>query len=182
MSNDFGGLSLSLEPVRGFRSWKVQSNGVLKSASQRYDWAPGENRADNPCTCNPKKSEDESWSELTERAKGWRVTEHDFLTSQCGFYAYLDHARSEYGYTDQPVTGVIEGYGETVIGTKGFRAKRAKISAIAIEPIEAVWEMADHVVKRIRANYPGIPIFESQLAMIAEFPLSRTEDFAEVDA
>lgn len=182
MSTDFEGISLSLDPVFGIRGWTVEADGVLRSPSQRYQWAPGENRVVSPCSCNPKKNEDESWTELVERAKEWRVNEHDFLTSQCGFYAYLDHARESHLYDTNAIAGVIEGFGETVIGTKGFRCQRAKIAAIAIEPINAVWEMADHVVKRIRANYPGVPIFESRLAMISEFPLSRIEDFAVSEA
>jgi hypothetical protein len=80
-----------------------------------------------------------------------------------GFYGYYDGSNDYYkqGY----VMGVVEGYGETVIGTRGFRCMKARIVAIRIPK---------HVPDRLRAmilrNYPDVPVFDTFKAMVAEFP------------
>lgn len=80
-----------------------------------------------------------------------------------GFYGYYDGSNDYYkaGY----VMGVVEGYGETVIGTRGFRCMKARILAIRIPK---------HVPDRLRAmilrNYPDIPVFDTFKQMVAEFP------------
>lgn len=49
----------------------------------------------------------------------------------CGYYAYFDEFENEYGsgYVD----AVIEGSGETLIGTKGFRTARARLVALSVK-------------------------------------------------
>lgn len=55
--------------------------------------------------------------------------QHDHEKCTCGFYAYLNGIN---GYQKNcGVVGVIEGYGETTIGTRGFRAQKAKILALS---------------------------------------------------
>ena len=65
-------------------------------------------------------------------------TPHSFESCECGFYAYLQGENeylSRYRTRQNPrIVGVVEGYGETFIGEKGFRSKKAKIVALA--PLE----------------------------------------------
>lgn len=173
--SDYSGIDFALGSVRGFRRWKVDVTGVLNpiTYSSRSDWLPGENVSS--CQCTPSveqlpKIEGEDWKARNKRSKEWRENA-SFEDMNCGFYAYFDGEDDHgHGSNDPNISGVIEGYGEVLIGTKGFRAKKARILAIAVPAFDGIWKLDEFVVAKIRANYPGIPLFESELAMRAEFP------------
>ena len=97
---------------------------------------------------------------------------------QHGFYAFFADDTSKSHTKAIGVRGIIEGYGEVLIGTKGFRAMRARILAISYAPHEGMWKLEPLVVQRLRDNYPGVAIFESDLAMQAEFPADISTDYA----
>jgi hypothetical protein len=80
-----------------------------------------------------------------------------------GFYGYYDGS-NDY-YKAGMVMGVIEGYGETVIGTRGFRCMKARIVAIRIPK-----HVPDRLRKLVIRNYPDLPVFDTFKAMVAEFP------------
>jgi hypothetical protein len=61
---------------------------------------------------------------------------HDFADCTCGFYAYLNGVNDYIG--TGRVIGVVEGYGETLIGRRGFRSKKGKILALAPSPEKPV--------------------------------------------
>ena len=178
MSNDFGGIDLALGSVLGWRDWKLTSEGTLKPVSyvSHQEWMPGENAA--RCHKYIGKEEigeqgglsDEAYRELKD---AWRDT-HSMDACEHGFYAYFDGNRQSY-MSDPGVRGVIEGYGEVLIGTKGFRAMKAKILALSVAPHEGMWKLDQFFVERLRANYPNVPVFESELAMRAEFPCPKYE-------
>lgn len=98
-----------------------------------------------------------------ERLEAERKARDTLTDCTHGFYGYYDGSNDYYkqGY----VMGVVEGYGETVIGTRGFRCMKARIVAIRIPK---------HVPERLRAmvlrNYKDIPVFDSFKTMVAEFP------------
>jgi hypothetical protein len=84
---------------------------------------------------------------------------HEFSTCTCGFYAFLN-GHNRYADTN-PVVGIIEGYGETVIGTRGFRSKKAKILALApVVPFE--------LEKEPEEEPQGDPIFAVDLANLSD--------------
>jgi hypothetical protein len=60
------------------------------------------------------------------------------------------------------VAAVIEGYGETLIGTRGFRCMKARI--VALQPTDA------RGLEACFNNYPDIPLFDDFAGMLAEFP------------
>lgn len=93
-----------------------------------------------------------------------RLPEPDTLEScQHGFYAYYDGSND---YHDQgEVTGVIEGYGEVLIGTRGFRCMKARIVALRIHK-----KSADRLGSVVARNYASIPQFKSFDDMVAAFP------------
>lgn len=171
--SDYDGLDFAVGSIRGFRRWKVDMQGALLPVAHSGRWLPGENVA--KCKCTPKSgvhaAYDDSvgWKAKDEVAAEWRKTA-PFEDMQCGFYAYFD-GNDEYGHgaSSPNISGVIEAYGEVLIGSKGFRAKKARILALSVAPFDGFWRLDDFVVNKIRANYPGVPIFDSELAMRAEF-------------
>lgn len=87
---------------------------------------------------------------------------HTLENCSCGFYAYYDG--SDDYYKDGFVSGVVEGHGETLIGTRGFRCMKARIVALMIPAAQ------DRFANRIRRNYPDIPMFDRFADMVAAFP------------
>ncbi len=172
-NNEFSGVDFALGSVRGFRSWKIKVEGKLEPLHRSGIWLPGENRA--VCYGTPPKGvmptiEGEDWKERNEKVKAWRL-DHAFESCEHGFYAYFDASNAEGStYGSPSLAGVIEGYGEVLIGTKGFRAMKARILAISVEPHRGIWALEPFIVDRLRRNYPGVAIFDSSFAMQAEFP------------
>lgn len=173
--SDYSGVDFALGSVRGFRRWKVGVTGVLGAVTHTTDWLPGENVSRCKCTPTEKNMPGTTWTERSEAAPEWRKST-TFEEMECGFYAYFD-GKDTYGHgsADPNISGVIEGYGEVLIGTKGFRAKKARILALAVPAFDGIWKLDEFVVAKIRANYPNIPLFESELAMRAEFPAPAYE-------
>lgn len=88
---------------------------------------------------------------------------HNLESCACGFYGYYDGSDDYHksGY----VSAVVEGYGETVIGTRGFRAYKARIVALRIPKSVPVRSAA-----LVARNYPNVPLFTSFKQMVEEFP------------
>lgn len=175
--SDYSGVDFALGSVLGFRRWGVDVAGELQpvTMSARGLWRPGENVSVCQCTPSEKHMPGTSWNDRYEARETWRETA-SFEDMECGFYAYFDGQDSHgHGSNSPTVSGVIEGYGEVLIGTKGFRAKKARILALAIPAFEGIWNLDEFVVSKIRANYPGIPLFESEIAMRVEFPAPAYE-------
>jgi len=169
----FDGIDFAVGVVRGVRAWDV-TEGILTGVVYHQRWTPGENHA--LCRKNPDRvymyvppipghvvpvppSRPDSDYQLP--APG------HLFTCMCGFYAYYDgsndYFKGDYSNTRR-VTGVIEGYGETLVGTRGFRCTKARIVALYV---------VDHFVgdfELIRANYPLVPVFDTFEAMLREFP------------
>lgn len=99
---------LAIGTMRGLRTWEYQPySGCLHSVTYTYVWKPGNNLA----FC--------------------ATTRHGRCKREycgCGFWAY--HDGSEYPCGN--VTGVIDAWGPTTVGTKGFRAQNAKILALCV--------------------------------------------------
>lgn len=93
---------------------------------------------------------------------------HTMADCACGFYGYYDG--SEDYWKDGYVSAVIEGYGEALIGTRGFRVAKARIVALMI-PAEQ-----DRFANRIARNYPDVPLFRSFNEMVAAFPPDGGEE------
>lgn len=106
---EFGGFPLTVGSVRGYRQWYADALGRLYGLSYNDVWTPGENVK----TCHSANTK-------TNRGKPCTID-----LCSCGFYAYYDTVKPIF-----QVGGVIEGYGETAVGTKGFRCSKAKILAL----------------------------------------------------
>ena len=91
------------------------------------------------------------------------------LHCTCGFYAYFDDGPNTYFEPGVDVLGIVEGYGQVTVGSRGFKAERAKIVALII-PAEDAFRC-----RLVRRNYKDVPVFESTLAAYAEFPLTPND-------
>lgn len=106
---------------------------------------------------------------------------------ECGFYAY--YANEEHQYSGQ-VAGVIEGYGETLVGTKGFRTAKARILALTpydfsqrspnstpsyITNGSNVWNF-DRLCRKLRRRYKGVEVFRTVSEMYEAFPPTTAEE------
>lgn len=99
---------------------------------------------------------------------------HDFTTCTCGFHAYLSGTN---GYADRNVIGVVQGYGETFLGTRGFRSSKARIVAAyasAHADVERVRPLPVSL-ERMKQLYPAVAWFDDYAAMVSEFPPSDPE-------
>lgn len=142
-SKEFSGKEFAAGVARGARSFRVDALGRLTGVSYRVVWTPGENEA----TCKASTS--------FAPCGGIDKCAH-------GFYAYYD---SSDDYHDPGmVSGVIEGYGEAVIGTRGFRAMKARIVALHIPE-----DVKPALARMVRRNYPDIPVFDTFEHMVSEF-------------
>jgi len=101
--------------VYGARWWQLrQEDDRLRLLGMRDYWEPGEN---------------------TARCLG-EFMAHDVPARRCGcgFWAYWEpqSAGGDPSAGPAPVLGVIQGYGRTLIGPKGFRCAKARIVAICL--------------------------------------------------
>ncbi len=190
-ASEFSGVDLHLGSVTGFRSWQVDFEGKLKGVSHSDLWLPGENRSkchgQLPKSLVGARQPDESFSDFYTRVdyygkeKAWRGS-HGIEDCTHGYYGFFE--KDTYNAYGSAVTlnGIVEAYGEVVIGTKGFRADKARIVALSIEPHEGVWRLEPVVADRLKANYPAAAFFGSTLAMLSEFPLTAASEWAASEA
>lgn len=81
---------------------------------------------------------------------------------ECGFWAYDEHTFTAHG----DITGIIEGYGKTTIGTRGFRCEKARIAALCREhdgkPLSlSLW-------LRLQQLYPEAAFYETRDEMVSK--------------
>lgn len=109
----FDELGFAAGSVRGYRAWTGKD--ACHRLIGRYGgfWYPGENLA----YCRRHQAPE-------ERCK-------------CGYWAYWDNPHGN------EITGIVEGYGPTIIGEKGFRCGKARILALATRNPQARQELAE---------------------------------------
>lgn len=159
-AGEFDGKQADFAPgvVTGTRSFAVDKLGRLLGVAYAAVWTPGENTA--------KCMERGDYDFITLQPQGVHESGRDAHSmTECahGFYGYYEGS-NDY-YESGRVMGVVEGYGETIIGSRGFRAAKARIVALHI-PAEIPYGRR----RLIARNYPGIPTFDSFDSMVAEFP------------
>lgn len=103
----------------GLRSFRIDKYGRLTGAVYREPWRPGENVA----TCR-KGALREVFYEPERAAKP--VHEAGKVDCDCGYYAYFDQGSNRWHAKGQALA-VVEGYGITTVGSRGFRAQKARI-------------------------------------------------------
>lgn len=93
----------------------------------------------------------------------------------CGFYAYFDGNDYLDGDmiddSDPAVGAIIEGWGTCTVGTRGFRASKAKVLAL----IDPDGDTARTLIafEKVRRAYPDLRVFANEREAIQAFPLSE---------
>lgn len=193
MSNsDFSGddYEFAAGSIKGMRSWSIDDQGRLRGVTYPALWKPGENTATcrktperEPC---PKRGElkvdvkqvscgcgcgemDEARTYSTCGEEGcWRGTHpagqrHAYdAECSCGFWAYDEHSFEEYG----DVTGIVEAWGKVTIGTKGFRAEKAKVVALCRGSQDLDRELSLSVWLRLQQLYPAADFYDERDDMV----------------
>jgi hypothetical protein len=132
-ANDFTGFGLAVGSVFGQRSWVIDRLGRLTSVvHDGTPWRPGVNEA----KCDTLIA---NLDRILSRSRASALVpdeadENHLATCVCGFYAYFDKQHNNYADSLKGISveGVIEGFGKTVLGDKGFRAEKARIVALTL--------------------------------------------------
>lgn len=151
-------LDLAVGVMRGARSFLVSDDEWLTGVVYKQRWLPGVNTA----TCMNNAIV--------------HTTQHSMLACKHGFYAYHDGSNDyhhRFPCVNGTVSGVVEGFGEVMVGTRGFRCMKARIVALCMDDEE--WPVK---ATRAVANYPGVPVFYTFEKMVAEFPPDKPGEYA----
>jgi hypothetical protein len=68
------------------------------------------------------------------------------------------------------VFGAIEGYGEVLIGSRGFRCMKARILGLTFAD-----RTHEDVIAEVRVNYWSVPFFATFQEMVEAFPPHKEE-------
>jgi hypothetical protein len=187
--DEFAGAPLVVGSVLGVRAWEVDQLGRLTGVVHRKVWTPGENlstcsrvKATQECLAGHcEKSHDDPYEvvygpygQVTQQRGSTHCIEPYPCSGAepkcaCGFWAYYRTADTN---CDSGIRGIIEGYGPTTVGTKGFRATKAKILALSLPK----YTLANgDLLGRVRHNYPQVEFFERHKDMLAQYPLVEPE-------
>lgn len=187
LMDEFSGIDQMIEPVameeagfavgvvRGVRSFKIDKLGRLTGVTYDQIWRPGENAAE--CRRAESITFYVDTSDFMRAFYGPSYVPparppqpeiapdkpHPMRDCKHGFYAYYDG--SDDYHQKGMVSAVVEGYGETVIGTRGFRSMKARIVALHIPQ-----DVPAHLARLVARNYPDVPILPTFKRMVAEFP------------
>ena len=136
--------------------------GRLTGVGDKQVGAPGENKAEGRANANIYGM---TWRMLTGKGMGAVEPPAPHSREGCkhGFYAYCEGS-DDYRQGDR-VSAVIEGYGEAIVGTRGFRAMKARIVALHFRE-----SVSEHLRALVSRNYAGVPVFESFEEMVQSFP------------
>lgn len=176
-----GGIPLVMGSVLGYRMWTLKYDGsILRSpVMTEVSWSEERKRS----RCETRQS---------PYSRYYRGDRHQMLNCTCGFYAYFGGIRNPYR-KQALISGVIEGTGETVIGTKGFRCAEGRVLAIAPNRkllrkkwfgnptgdlfVSRFWRYAlDVDLELVRLRYPNIQIFKSEREMRRAFPVPTQKE------
>jgi hypothetical protein len=147
---------LVLGSVTGVRWWHLRmpdfdsvrvSELSLTGVHASQPWGRGENTA-RCARMRVPFSQDRTPHEAPEASCG------------CGFWAYWTPPEKPNPHNfGVPVLGVIEGYGRTLIGDRGFRCARARITALHFTSDAATWSKDDP------GTGPGYTSFRTEAAV-----------------
>lgn len=145
---DFFGDEVPLVPgtLRVYRSWLPSVDGWLEAINFPYLWGPGVNQA----CCMGRKG---TGNNITPASQ---VPARDCT---CGFYATYTPELTSLG-----INGVIEVSGKVILGTRGVRAKRARIVAVAMNPVTMLRYTG------FVEHYPDVTCFDTVCQLLEAFP------------
>lgn len=202
---EFSDRPLVAGSVIGLRAFATLPDGTLVSPVFRsYQWTEGENVA----SCEPDSLAPSAFrlAATFARILGIAAPEHELLALRCGcgFYGYTDGSNDmmRTGFWMYPVAGLIEGYGRCVVGSRGFRAEKARLVALIADQPGAQYRprlyegravltlvRTPNGVRQInaftpgppdwsaiRSRYPDVPVYPTTTAALAAHPFTSTEE------
>ena len=163
--NEFSDRPFVAGSIVGLRSFRVDSLHV---------WRPGENVGECKRYEEARKAR-EARAQLGHlqhvRHSGSSVFvgmphEVGSLACKCGFYAYFDTGKNDWhGGAQGEIYGVVSGYGIVTVGSRGFRAQKAKLLGLV-----ARRKLGN--VSQLVADLYGVPLFGSKQEAVERFPLT----------
>lgn len=160
---EFEGVGLTIEPFRGVRAWHTNEHGSLTGITYHYPWTLGENLAG---CIRTSAADSDALPAVPDHA-----IEDCVHGNGHGFYAYWDGSNN-YRSIGR-VEGVIEGFGRVVVGSRGFRATKARIVALFVPGVYLASRERYELMKTV---YWAVPFFDSFEEMIDEFPPDIPEE------
>lgn len=164
MSHSRGGVGGVLyQEVRGIRAEHMEMAGAVN-----YVWQPGVNVA----RCQSAWTYATSCPSPKQQNACWRVPNR---TCGCGFWAYWHQISGGWGL----LAGVIEGFGRTVLGEKGFRCEKARLLGLAVRhesyasnvwsgtPLPTPQSIVAHLARKFE-----VPCFPDVASLTYQFPPS----------
>lgn len=175
---DKGQFPLALGSVFGVRWWSLHHSGLLHGV--KAGWWPEENEAG---CLNERSSTVRSFREWamgagpSELPREFGLTEADPEAHEtpveectCGFYAFWQPEPAPV-YAQFPVAGVIEGYGRTVIGNRGFRCQKARIVALHVPLADDADCETSTLVSEVEARLSDryvVPVYATMRLMLLQ--------------
>lgn len=168
----FAGRAVSTHEVyRGARSFMLTEAGRLTGIVFKQEWLPGVNYAE----CRRVESAPVMYfapvgvvaPTVPVQVPAY-VQPHEMDTCPHGFYAYFDGS-NDYA-RPAAVSGVIEGYGTVLLGSRGFRCTKARIVALQVSMGSLHGSDQGSLLAALMDRFVGVPFFWSFEAMVAEFP------------
>ncbi len=150
MTSDFDGPDLLVGEITAVRTFDLRADGTLWPvfAADR-PWSGGENEAH----CGLHE---------TAAAPGCR----------CGYWAYGSTSALRDQTRSHNVVAVVSCWGRVTPGTRGLRARFARI--------EAIWlsrRVSRELVERVAERYPQAPIYRDRARLLAEHPLTAMPSY-----
>lgn len=197
----FRGADFALGSIRGVRVFGITKEGMLTGLVKRQPWTPYINKA--RCFAGAiETSHIRSVARLKDILKtpGPQTPGH-MMNCDCGFYGVFSNEDNHYwDVTDRSdrVCGVIEGFGITVQGPKGFKAEKARILGLLIPDISAFPEethaeyrrrtdkLGRHridllTIERMKSLYSETRFFTTYEEMVKTFPLTAVTGYDGMD-
>jgi len=176
---------LIVEWVRGTRTFKVNDAGWLTGLYYKQAWVPGTNYAVNYVPAATRPDEYGNWPAWLPKPG---ITHPDGSThydpnlygsyavstlktirqGSWGFYAYNEG--SDNYRSSGPVHAVVEGSGLMLTGTRGFRASKARIVALTLDP-----KLSPLLSAKVCVNYPDVTLYPTFEIMVNELPPDHFE-------
>lgn len=177
-----------IEPIRALRKFRLNDNGSLRSLYFEHVWSAEKNIA----ICRRGENSYKPYYQ------DGLADDHSMTECDHGFWAY--NAKGDIDRYDYTVTGIIDAYGEVIIGEKGVRAMKADLIAIYLPPVvpesphvkiidieksDDVGEEMDYITalkKRLILSphlrrgfaslYPNLPVYSSVKEMLNDYPIT----------
>lgn len=132
--SDFSDRPLVAGTITGLRSFRVDKYGRLVGVIHRCVFKPGENLA----RCRESVHNEyryvrfDGLPSYPDKGEGATSTDKHQVgrrSCQCGYYAYFDQGNNPY-HNSGNILALIEGRGLVTVGSRGFRAEKARLVAL----------------------------------------------------